>query len=104
MKQERWFSLLGLAFRAGKVVSGEEAVLAAVRNKKARLVLVAGDASARSLKQWRNKCEHYEVPARVVADRYELGRAMGKAHRVVIAVNDEGFAGKLTALLDQYRG
>lgn len=101
MKPAPWFSLVGLAFRAGKIVSGEEAVLSAVRGQKARLVLIAGDASERTKGTWENKCAYYKVPLRVAADRFELGRAMGKAHRVVVAVNDKGFSEKLIALFDQ---
>lgn len=101
MKPAPWFSLIGLAFRAGKIVSGEEAVMSAVRGRKARLVIVAGDASERTKSMWENKCTYYEVPLRVAADRFDLGAAMGKAHRVVLAVIDQGFADKLTTLLDQ---
>ncbi|HET7616668.1 MAG TPA: YlxQ family RNA-binding protein [Bacillales bacterium] len=101
MKPAPWFSLIGLAFRAGKIASGEEAVMSAVRTGKARLVIVAGDASERTKSMWENKCSYYEVPLATITDRYELGAAMGKAHRVVIAVNDKGFSEKLAALLDQ---
>ncbi|HEX7065331.1 MAG TPA: YlxQ family RNA-binding protein [Bacillales bacterium] len=101
MRPAPWFSLVGLAFRAGKVVSGEDSVLSAVRGGKAKCVLLAGDASERTKDTWENKCDYYGVPLRIIADRYELGRAMGKAHRVVAAVNDQGFSKKLIALLDQ---
>ncbi|HET7522007.1 MAG TPA: YlxQ family RNA-binding protein [Bacillales bacterium] len=99
-----WFSLLGLANRAGKIASGEDTVLAAVRSQQAKLVLVAGDASERTREMWENKCRYYEIPLYAVADRFELGRAIGKAHRVVVAVKDPGFSQKLAALLDQKRG
>lgn len=101
MKPAPWLSLLGLAQRAGKIVSGEELVLSSIRSKKAKLVIVAGDASERTKGTWENKCAHYGVPLRIVSDRFELGGAMGKAHRVTIAVNDKGFSEKLIALLDQ---
>lgn len=38
-------SYLGLAMRAGKIVTGDEAVLKAVRSSEAKLVVLAGDAS-----------------------------------------------------------
>lgn len=101
---ERWASLLGLANRAGMVVSGEETVLTAVRNHEAKLVLVARDASQRTMDMWENKCTYYNIPLYVVTDRYTLGGAIGKAHRVVVAVKDRGFSQKLAALLDQKRG
>ncbi|GJM71412.1 hypothetical protein HMSSN036_36280 [Paenibacillus macerans] len=37
---------LGLAMRAGKLVTGDEVVLKAIRSAEAKLVIVAGDASA----------------------------------------------------------
>jgi ribosomal protein L7Ae-like RNA K-turn-binding protein len=36
----------------------------------------------------------------MVPDRYQLGQAIGKEARVVVALLDEGFAKKLLTLLD----
>lgn len=44
-------SYLGLAMRAGKIVTGDEAVLKAVRSSEARLVVLAGDASDNTQKE-----------------------------------------------------
>lgn len=41
----RALSQLGLAMRAGKVVTGDEIVLKAIRSSEAKLVILAGDAS-----------------------------------------------------------
>lgn len=95
-----WQSLLGLAYRAGKVVSGEALVLKAIRNGQAYIVLVSEDASANAMKQWQNKCQYYSVPLRVVSDRYQLGSTIGKDGRVAVAVNEQGFSKKLLTLLD----
>lgn len=40
-----------MAMRAGKLVTGDETVLKAVRSGKAKLVLVAGDASDNTKKK-----------------------------------------------------
>lgn len=101
MKQNPWYSLIGLAFRAGFVTTGEEAVLSTIRSNKAKLVIVAEDASERTRKTFQDKCSHYHVPIRLVADRYKLGAAIGKAHRVVASINDKGFSDKMMVLLDQ---
>ncbi|MGY3718781.1 YlxQ family RNA-binding protein [Sutcliffiella cohnii] len=95
-----WLSTLGLATRARKTVTGEELVLKEVRSGKAKLVLLAGDASQNTAKKIQDKCKHYEIPIKVVVDRYELGRAIGKEARVVIAIVDKGFATKLLTMLD----
>ncbi len=52
MNQEnRWMSLLGLANRARKVISGEELVIKEIRNNRAKVVIIAGDASENTRKK-----------------------------------------------------
>lgn len=103
-KQERWASLLGLAYRAGTVVSGDALVRSSVSGRKAYVVLVAQDAAANARKQWENKCDYYKIPLRYVTSRQTLGHAIGKDERVVVAVSEKGFATKLLTLLDENRG
>ena len=56
MSISKELSLLGLAAKAGRVVSGEFATEKAVKAGKARLVLVAGDASDNSKKKFSDMC------------------------------------------------
>ncbi len=51
MSESEWFSLLGLANRARKVVSGEDLVVKEIRHSRAKLVLLADDASANTEKK-----------------------------------------------------
>ncbi len=88
----KWGQTLGLAMRARKLVTGEELVVAAIRNGQAKLVLLATDASANTSKKITDKCRHYEVPCVSPGDRYELGSAIGKEARVVVAVTDAKLA------------
>ncbi|RRJ67714.1 50S ribosomal protein L7ae [Paenibacillus oralis] len=83
---------LGLAMRAGKLVTGDEVVLKAIRSAEAKLVIVAGDASANTQKKYRDKCGTYKVPLMVGFDREMLGSSVGKPERVVLALTDQGFA------------
>lgn len=94
-------SLLGLAARARKLISGEELVLKELRKKKLQLVLLAADASEGTKKKVTNKCEYYKVPIRIIGDRSAIGQAIGKGERVVIGVIDNGFAKKLISLIDE---
>ncbi len=96
----QWLSIVGLATRARKAITGEELVLKEIRAGNAKLVLVASDASANTMKKLSDKCTYYKVPIRTVDDRYELGRAIGKDARVSLAILDEGFAKKLLTMLD----
>jgi ribosomal protein L7Ae-like RNA K-turn-binding protein len=100
MRSNQWMSLLGLANRARKIISGEELSVKEIRSGKARLVLLSADASENTKKKITDKCRSYGVPIKFVEDRYLLGQAIGKEARVVVAVMDDGFAKKLVTLLD----
>ncbi|WP_338148663.1 YlxQ family RNA-binding protein [Brevibacillus humidisoli] len=91
--------MLGLTMRARKLISGEDSVIDAVRSGKARLVLLASDASANTAKKVTDKCRYYEVPCHTASDRYQLGRAIGKEARVVLAVTDDNLADRIRRLL-----
>ena len=98
---DRVLSLLGLAKKAGKVVSGEFSVEQAVKTGKARLVIVAEDCSDNTKKMFKNKCEFYHVPCYVYGTMNSIGRAIGNQFRASVAVTDEGFKGAVLKLLDQ---
>jgi ribosomal protein L7Ae-like RNA K-turn-binding protein len=101
MMLDKNLQLLGLASRARKIITGEELVLKEVRNNKAKLVLIAGDASLNTKKKVTDKCSYYKIPLIEVFDRYQLGLAVGKEQRVVVAVMEDGFAKKLLANFGQ---
>lgn len=84
--------LVGLAWRARRVVSGEDACVRAVRSLQAKVVILAGDAGANTAKKVRDKCASYGVPVRTGYTCEELGRAVGKLVTPVIALTDAGFA------------
>ncbi|MBM7608401.1 YlxQ family RNA-binding protein [Ureibacillus composti] len=101
MSNEKVLQLLGLAARARKVISGEELVVKEIRNGKAKLVLLADDASHNSSKKIKDKCTYYNVEYHVVGDRYAIGHATGKEARVAVAITDSGFAKKMSSLLNE---
>ncbi|WP_246939828.1 YlxQ family RNA-binding protein [Bacillus pinisoli] len=101
MNQQPWKSLVGLAARARKIISGEELVVKEIQRSKVSLVLLSLDASKNTEKKITDKCAFYKIPLRRVENRYELGQAIGKDARVVIGIQDEGFARKLNTLLEE---
>jgi ribosomal protein L7Ae-like RNA K-turn-binding protein len=78
--------------RAGKLKSGEFAVLEAVRHNKAKLVIISEDASDNTKKMFSDKCSYYNVPVEFFGDKEELGHAIGKEVRTSLAITDDGFA------------
>ena len=94
--------LLGLATRARMVVTGEDLAIREVQNGKAHLVIVSNDASANTLKKITDKCTFFNVEKHVFGSREDLGHAIGKESRVILAISDAGFARKLSELLNEY--
>ena len=56
MKNSKVLSLIGLATKAGKTVSGEFSTEKSVKTGKGFLALVADDASENTKKKFRNMC------------------------------------------------
>ena len=73
MKQNKIYSLLGLAMRGRNLVSGEFQTEDAVKKGSAMLVIVAEDASANTKKLFHDKCSYYEVPVYEYGTKEELG-------------------------------
>ena len=95
MNQDRILSMIGMATKAGAVKNGETAVDSAIKAGKARLVVVAHDASARTKKGYKDSCAYYKVPLVFYKDKASLGHSIGKQFRASLAILDEGFAASL---------
>jgi ribosomal protein L7Ae-like RNA K-turn-binding protein len=50
--KDKFLNLLGLATKAGKLISGDETTLKGVRSGKPKLVIVATDASEATIKKF----------------------------------------------------
>ena len=98
---DRGLSTLSIARKAGKLSSGETAVLADIRSFRSYLVIISGDASEGTKKKYMDKSAYYEVPCRIYADKEGLAHAIGKDVRSVISVNDEGLAGTIIERLEE---
>ena len=102
-KQQQILQLLGIATRARMIVTGEELAIREVQSRKARLVIISNDASTNTSKKITDKCTFFNVEKHVFGSREELGHAIGKDSRVVLAITDAGFASKLSELLNEYK-
>jgi ribosomal protein L7Ae-like RNA K-turn-binding protein len=85
--------LMGLCMKAGKSGSGEFQCEEAIRRGRARLVLLAADASENTRKRFRDRCRFYHVPViELEWNKSELGQAMGQGERSCVAICEEGLA------------
>lgn len=92
--------MIGLATRANKISVGEDQILKDIKQGSAKLLLIANDIGASSEKKLTDKANYYDVPFRTVVDREQLSHAIGKFGRVAVAITDEGFANKISSMLD----
>ncbi len=96
---ERIYSFLGLATKAGKLISGEETTERALKSGKVYLVIVAEDASDNTKKKFRDMCSYREIEIQYFGKKELLGKFTGKKIRSVVAIIDRGFAGNLTEMI-----
>ena len=90
--RDKVLSLIGLAMKAGRCASGEMMTENETKSGKAKLVIVASDASENTKNKFRDMCKFYRVPICFYGDKDTLGHAMGKEFRASLAILDKGFA------------
>lgn len=94
---EAFYSLLGLAMRAGALTLGESGVHKAVASGHARCVLLDAGASENTKKKFRDACAYYEVEL-FFTEAERLGRAVGKPGRMSAAVAEGTLGDRLCQL------
>jgi ribosomal protein L7Ae-like RNA K-turn-binding protein len=97
--QNKVYSFLGLAMKAGKLVSGEDTCERMLKSGKVILLIVAVDASDNTKKNFTNMCSFRKVECRFYGEKNLLGRYIGKELRSVVAVLDRGFAKRLAEII-----
>lgn len=90
--------ILGLATRAGQLVTGVEMAADAVRSGKSRVVLMDADASENARKRLSDTCKFYGAQLIGTSAGF-LDAACGKSGRMAAAVKTGGFAKKIVALM-----
>ena len=101
MDLEKALSYLSLAKRAGQAASGSFQTEKALKEGKARLVIVSSDASENSRKHFSDMCAYRKVPLVIAADKETLGRNVGASERTVCAILSEGLAKAALTALDR---
>ena len=83
---------LSLAQKAGKLASGDQGVWDTLKKKgRARYVLIAADASQRTMDKIQRWCDANQVPYGKRLDRARMGAAIGKAPRAAVILLDDNF-------------
>ena len=97
IERSDFFSMLGLAMRAGQLSFGEDGVRKAIASGAAALVLLDAGASDNTKKRMRDSGAYYGVPLMETAAG-RLGEAVGRPGRMSAAVARGPLCEKLAAL------
>ena len=89
MEQDKSLGLLAISRKGGNLALGEEAVGAAARASRARLVLLAGDAGPHTVRRAKSFVAGTSQPLLTLAyDKDTLGDALGITSCAVAAITD----------------
>ncbi len=100
----RVLASLGLAARAGGLRIGTEAVRRSIRAGEATAVVIAGDASPRVRIRLVKLADARSLAHRVILDSQRLGRAVGRARVVALAVTDRSLGRRVLELMEELEG
>lgn len=104
LMRERILGYLGLANRAGKIVSGSSMVCEALRARvKPGLVLVATDTSAAIAEKVVSLAALHGIDCQRALTKEEFGAILGKAPRSAVAIRQGGFIARLVTEIQRLR-
>ncbi|NLP00260.1 MAG: 50S ribosomal protein L7ae [Clostridiaceae bacterium] len=101
MSEDKIYSFIGLAKKAGAVMAGEELTVLSVKRGKASLVILARDASLNTRKKIETALYNRNIPLIEFGQKDKLGQRLGKPFFSVISVINRGFADKIKELIEQ---
>ncbi len=86
------YGLLGICSKAGKLISGTDIVLEHLAKRKVSLVIVAEDASEKTIKNIKYYCEKENVELLIYGNIDENSKAIGKHNKAIIGILDKNLA------------
>ncbi|UQS85475.1 ribosomal L7Ae/L30e/S12e/Gadd45 family protein [Apilactobacillus apisilvae] len=101
--KDKILNFIGIAKRAGKVTTGEDILLSAIKNNKVKFLLVASDTGQSSYKKFMDKSSYYGIPVNNMFLKNELSNAIGMK-RTIIGISDNGFAKRLKEMTNNCKG
>ena len=93
------YGLLGISSKAGKVISGTDIILEKMERKKVKLVIIAEDASEKTIKNMKYYCNKENVELIIYGNLLENSKAIGKHNRATIAIIDQNLANAIKKLI-----
>lgn len=86
--------------KAGKLTFGTESCLDMLYRRKLKLVIVAKDSAQRTIENFKQKANEYNVPIYIFGTKEEVSKAIGKENKAVIGIKDKNLADAIKKILD----
>ena len=100
MKLDKVFRLLGLATKAGKIAFGSDSVIDTIIRKKAKMVIVASDASDRTKNNIERIAKENNVPFRIYGNIEKISKSIGKENKAIVCIKDSNFSNECLKIID----
>ena len=88
----RVHSLVGLANKAGKIAMGNRAVEAALKKGRAKLIILAKDASSNTIERFEKLGKQYDRTLQMYGFKKNWGHLFGRESSAVFAILNDNFA------------
>ena len=88
---DKVLSFLGIAKKAGKVVTGTDAVCDKMAKGEIYFIFTALDSSAATIDKMEHKAFYYQIPFNKTYTTNELNSSIGSANIKVIGITDASF-------------
>lgn len=98
--RQKALNLLGLAERAGKLVSGLELVIVGSKAKKIKIIILANDSHEDTSAKVSKTAQHNDIPVITEFSSTEISHAIGK-NRKVLGITDTGFCKALLKKINE---
>lgn len=98
---DKALGMIGLAKRAGKIVTGEFLCDKAIKSGQSKLIIIASDISDNGKKAVCGACNYYGVEYVEYGTAEQLGHITGGGKRVVVSVNDDNFKNAILSKIER---
>lgn len=89
---ERIYTFLGFAQKAGKIASGENTVEAKIKERSAKLLIIAEDAPLHTKEKMERLAMQNNIHCLLFGEKSRIGQSIGKSPRNVVLISDKNFA------------
>lgn len=90
-------NFIGIAKRAGKIVTGQDLLLAGIRKSEVKFLFMACDTGKSTKKKFTDKTTFYQVPLDTQFTKTELSDSIGM-NRTLIGITDIKMAKRMVTL------